>query len=175
MRKIVLIAIMLMVSVPMWSQQPAASTPASKEDVLKLLKVMRVNSQMTQMLKNMSDAFQTGAREGLLKQKPNATEKQLAALDKMMGSTFQDFSADELIAEIIPVYQRNLTSEEVNSLTTFYNSPAGQKILDKMPKLSQDAMQVGVEYGKKKMEAAMTRMEALAKEFEAEGDSKEKK
>ena len=170
-RKCLIIAIMLVLSVPVWSQD-ATSAAASKEEVMKLLKVMRVNSQMTQMLNNMSTVVQTGAREGFLKKKPNATEKQLAALDKMMGSTFQEFSADELIAEIIPVYQRNLTSEEVSSLVSFYNSPSGQKILDKMPKLTQDAMQVGVDYARKKMDAAMTRMEALSKDIETEEGSK---
>jgi hypothetical protein len=55
--------------------------------------------------------------------------------------------AEDLVNLIIPIYDRNFTDEEVKQLIIFYSSPVGKKILEKMPPIMQECMQVGKNWG----------------------------
>jgi len=55
---------------------------------------------------------------------------------------------NELIELLIPIYKKHLTESEIESIITFYESEAGQKMVNKFPSISQESMQVGAEWGK---------------------------
>jgi hypothetical protein len=58
-------------------------------------------------------------------------------------------TADELIALVIPIYERHFTHAEVKELIEFYQSPLGQKMLAKMPLVSTECIEAGAEWGRK--------------------------
>ena len=52
-----------------------------------------------------------------------------------------------MLEGIVAVYARNFTIEEMRQITAFYGQPVGQKLLDKMPVVAQESMDVGRQFG----------------------------
>ncbi len=56
-------------------------------------------------------------------------------------------SLDDLVEMLVPVYQKHLSQEDLNSLIAFYQTPAGKKYAEKTPLIMQESMQVGQQWG----------------------------
>ena len=80
---------------------------------------------------------------------PDATPEQLAKVDKFAESIFNDMPVDEMIEVMIPIYQKHLTKSDLDSISAFYVTPVGQKLLREQPAMTQEAMKAGGEIGKK--------------------------
>lgn len=79
-------------------------------------------------------------------------------------SFWNDFAkevrTDELVDLVVPVYDRNLTHDDVKELIRFYDSPTGRKFVAVLPRITQDSMAVGEEWGRKVAERAMQKLQA---------------
>lgn len=166
MRRIFLIAISLMsLAMVCGAQEPAAApaedaaTPKSavpaadqpsREQLVQLFEVMRIRSQMATMLKTVPQAVQQQLRseehsfEAKMPGDPTLTPEQKAAVDKVtakyMDAAFKLYPMDEMVDDLVVVYQRHLTKEDVDAITTFYKSPAGQHLLDSQPAMMKEMM-----------------------------------
>jgi len=58
-------------------------------------------------------------------------------------------SFNNLVELLVPIYKKHLSESEIDSIIAFYESEAGQKMVNKFPLISQESMQVGAEWGKK--------------------------
>lgn len=74
-------------------------------------------------------------------------------------SEFLKTSLDELTQMLVPVYNKYLTSEDLDGLISFYLSPAGAKYAKVTPFITQESMQVGQEWGMKLGQAFAEKME----------------
>ncbi|MGZ4778272.1 MAG: DUF2059 domain-containing protein, partial [Thermoanaerobaculia bacterium] len=72
----------------------------------------------------------------------------------------------ELIDLSIPIYQRNLSDDDLDELTRFFTSTAGRHFIEKQPAISEESMQAGQEWARKIVEPAL--MEVLAKKKQQE-------
>ena len=71
-------------------------------------------------------------------------EQQLPALSAALQKEFNDPKlVDEMYAEIVPLYSRHFTVDEMKAITEFYRTPAGKKALQAMPQLMMESMQIG--------------------------------
>lgn len=61
----------------------------------------------------------------------------------------KEVSGDELVDLVAPIYTKYFTPEELTQLLAFYNSPIGQKVVEKTPYIMQESMGVGREWGLK--------------------------
>src|SRR5208283_515348 len=50
------------------------------------------------------------------------------------------FPLDEMLNDMVPVSQRHFTKSDIDALTAFYSSPAGQKFLHEMPAVTAETM-----------------------------------
>lgn len=79
-------------------------------------------------------------------QKKKAIEKaakEIPAVAATFGATFRDPKLmDELLAEIVPLYARYFTAEELRQMAAFYKTPAGTKMMFLTPRISYEAMQI---------------------------------
>lgn len=141
----VLIATLVLLSswVSAACQQP--SDRASKEDVEELLRLTGARQQMQQMWEGMARQAATTAADAYHLQHPNASPQQLRKVAEVVGQSWQAsikvLSVDELIAAVIPVYQRHFTHSEIQSVIDFYRSPAGQRYLRELPAMMTESMQ----------------------------------
>jgi len=56
------------------------------------------------------------------------------------------------------VYARNFSTEDLIALGAFYKTPTGQRLLQKLPTVSQEIMLVGGKFGKSVAEDMQSRM-----------------
>ena len=112
--------------------QKAPETQKQK-DIRKLLKITgsgELGTQvMSQMIGNMKKAM------------PQVPEK-------FWSDFMKEVHTDELVDLIVPVYDRNLTQNDVTELIRFYESPTGKKFVSVLPKITQESMGVGEKWGR---------------------------
>jgi len=64
------------------------------------------------------------------------------------NSFWDEIDPEEFIDLMIPIYTRHLTTEDMRASISFYESAAGQKILDKTPAFMEESMKVGEQWGR---------------------------
>ncbi len=57
---------------------------------------------------------------------------------------------DEIIDELIPVYDRNFSAQELKAFIAFYSSAAGKKLIATIPLMMKDSVEVSVRYMQRK-------------------------
>ena len=109
---------------------------------------------MKQMTANMPAMMRKGA-EASIRNNPKLSEKEkadkLAEVDKMVPQAVAAVTkvledpklADEMMAEVVPLYARYFSPDEMKQLATFYRTPIGRKSLQVMPQLMGEGMQLG--------------------------------
>jgi hypothetical protein len=136
-----------------------APDAASKEDVKKLFDVMASREQMAQMMQQVFSQMRSLNREEIKKRHPDVTEADLAGMDRQSEELLKNFPLDEMLSDMIPVYQRHFNKTEIDALTVFYSSPAGQKYLHEMPAVTAETMRTVYPRLQKEIDAALKRAE----------------
>ncbi|HEX6809734.1 MAG TPA: DUF2059 domain-containing protein [Gemmatimonadaceae bacterium] len=54
----------------------------------------------------------------------------------------------QLVDSLVPIYSRHLTQQELDQLVQFYSTPLGQHLIDVMPQIAKESMEVGARWGK---------------------------
>ena len=54
---------------------------------------------------------------------------------------------NELVQKLVPVYSKHFTEQEIVDLLNFYNTSTGKKMIDKMPVILQESMEIGRKWG----------------------------
>jgi len=159
------------------AQSKAATTSdaPSREEVMKLLELMRAKRNMVVAMEGYLNAAKQGFRQTFTERFPDATPEQLALADAVWGEIFKDVSYDELLDRVVSIYERHLTKQDVAAMTAFYSSTAGQKLLNEMPAIMQESMQAGADYMSDKLKPALARVdEHMKKLMESMAASAEK-
>jgi hypothetical protein len=113
---------------------------------------------MVQMLEGMKAAQKRGAEEGFKHFIPDATPEQIAKVDAIADQALGDMPIDEMVAAIVPIYQKHLTKSDLEAVIIFYKSPAGQKILKEQPAMMAEGMQAGQDIMLKRLPAILDRL-----------------
>ncbi|MBF0570851.1 MAG: DUF2059 domain-containing protein [Candidatus Omnitrophica bacterium] len=61
---------------------------------------------------------------------------------------------DEIIERLLPIYDRNFTSEDLKAFIAFYESPAGKKLITTIPELMKESVKESVKYMEEKFPEA---------------------
>ena len=75
--------------------------------------------------------------------KPGVTDEQWAAVKKEVF----DVEVIELNKQLIPVYKKHFTQDEVKAIIAFYETPAGKKLAEKTPLITVESMQSAQAWG----------------------------
>jgi len=152
----------LTTSVPALAQTsaPAAAAvdPAAAQAVRELLDSMnyralvadgfkRMSAQMPQMMRSGAEAAVRGTpnlSDAERAKRMADVDKRLANVAPLMTQLFNDPTLiDDMVNEIVPLYARHFTADEMRQLAAFYRTPVGAKALEKMPQLMGESMQIG--------------------------------
>jgi hypothetical protein len=118
-----------------------APDAASREDIQKLFAVMNSPEQVHRMMEQMMAQMRSMNRAQIKKTRPNISDEELARLDQRSEDLIKNFPFDAMLDDMIPIYQRHFSKTDVNSMTSFYSSPTGQKFLREMPAVMAESMQ----------------------------------
>jgi uncharacterized protein len=58
-----------------------------------------------------------------------------------------DVEVNDLTKQLVPLYKKHFTHEDVKELISFYESPIGKKLTTKTPLLTQESMQLSQAWG----------------------------
>ena len=117
---------------------PAAAPGEAKADLA--LQVIELG-RMTKML----DLMRVQVREVMVKQMlANTCEAAKPSVEAIAtdfaDATFAELQADHFKIDVAAVYAESFDEDELKELIAFYQSPLGQKLLDRMPALMQKTM-----------------------------------
>ena len=156
-KSICTIALLLLSSAVAFAQ--TSDTPATREDILKLFDTMKIHDQMRLIMESVLKQQRAMIHEALKKRDPNVSEDELKHLDQFMSDVMKDTPVNELLDDMIPVYQKHLTKADVTAMDTFYASPTGQKLLREMPQMTAESMQAAKPHMQAMKEKVMNRTE----------------
>ena len=84
---------------------------------------------------------------------------EIPAVAKTFGATFRDPKLmDELMAEIVPLYARSFSAEELRQMAAFYRTPAGTKMLFLTPRLGRESLEISQKIVLPKIGAAIGKL-----------------
>jgi hypothetical protein len=98
-------------------------------------------------------------REQLKKRHPDLSDAELARRDRESEDLIKNFPMDEMLNDMIPIYQRHFTKSDIDALIAFYSSPAGQKFLHETPAVTAETMRAVYPRIEAVVDAAMKRSE----------------
>lgn len=64
-----------------------------------------------------------------------------------ISEEFMHTSIQDLVKMLIPIYAKNLSHEDILAMIAFYESEAGKRIAQKIPQISSESMQIGMNWG----------------------------
>jgi hypothetical protein len=127
------------------SQSPAAkplaasaANPAKEADIRRLL-------ELTGAKKNAQDfGQQIGEYLNSMLQKslPQGGEHNKQIGDTLVNTLTARLGSDEMIARLVPVYDKTFSADEVKGIVRFYESAVGQRLLAATPDLMEEANNV---------------------------------
>jgi len=128
---------------------PAAAQPAATptQDALaaarELVQVARAADQLKLILPSIIQALKPAVVQGRPEVERDFDAFAPALLDNMSARL------PEFADEIVLIYARNFTPGEMREMTTFYRTPVGQKLLEKLPTVTQESMRAGQAWGQR--------------------------
>jgi uncharacterized protein len=138
---------------------PSASTidPQKEARIRELMDVTGAKNLGRQLIDAGMEQFRGTVEES---QPNNPRAKQF--VDAFVARFQKHFDPNSLNEQIIPIYDKYLSAEDVKGLLDYYHSPLGQRMLKAMPEVTRESQAAGFALGQK---AAQETMEELKAEF----------
>ncbi len=76
----------------------------------------------------------------------------------------REINPDDLVRMVVPVYEQNLSREDIQALIKFYESPAGKRFVAVLPKITQQSMEAGQKWGGELGQRVMKKLQAVESE-----------
>jgi hypothetical protein len=143
-------------------QAPGNDVPATKEDILNLFAAMDTQEQVRQVMNQVMAQSRAMSREAIKRRHPSITQEELTQMDKESEEIARNFPVNELIEDMVPVYQKHLSKADVDAMIGFYSSPTGKKLLHEMPAITAEGMQAVYPRLQKNMDDILRRMDEKA-------------
>ncbi|MEP6908219.1 MAG: DUF2059 domain-containing protein [Pseudoxanthomonas sp.] len=120
----------------------ALAAPPSDADIERLLKASRAESMLNAILPQMEEMQRQQFAQ--ITAGKDLTAEQKTEVDRIQARTSEivrkTLAWDQMRPLYVDVYKKTFTSEDVKSISKFYESPAGRNLLDKTPALMQNLM-----------------------------------
>ncbi len=121
---------------------------------------------MMDIQKNMEQSFEMikqmqAAQLQQVEVPPEKAEKVQSMTEQIMDMIAEEMSWDKLKDDYISIYVSTFTEEELKGIIEFYETPIGQKFIEKTPELMERSMEVS----QKQMVTLMPKIQAMTKEM----------
>src|SRR6202042_114412 len=140
-RRLLIVACLLLLSAPATRAQ--APTPDAMAAARSLVNTMKLADQYKALL----PAILLSLKPALTQDRPEI-EQDYDAMLPMIADAFTPYYTS-MIDGIATVYANNFTAAELRDIEAFYRQPVGQKLLEKIPAIGQQAPPVGQETRRK--------------------------
>ena len=148
MRTLILSFVMLFLSLAL-EVRSGEIAPEKQKAIEKMLRITGTEKLMEQMKTQLMTSFRS-SRTGVPEEFWTEFEKKL--------------DMRRLLEEIIPLYDKYYTLEELRAVNDFYESTVGKKVLSTLPQIMQESMKIGQEWGRRVGEQAAAEAERELKQ-----------
>lgn len=131
---------LLMLSFPFWSI--GQNTPKEKK-VVELVKVMGGGDIAKQVMGSLITSFKTVYTE---------------VPEEFWDDFVKEVDSREIENMLVPIYLKYYSEKELDDMIAFYKSPTGKKMIESMPGVMQESMEVGKAWGAKLAERVMYKL-----------------
>lgn len=151
----------------------AQNVPPSDESVRHLLDLEHKHLVLDEAMSNLDDFMQKGMEQALQAEGPALNAQQQQIIDQYRTDTVSvikdELAWSKVEPEMVSAYVKTFSQKEVNDLVTFYSSPSGQSVANKLPLVSrqmtadlQQRMLPLIQKIKQAQRDMMTRLKAAA-------------
>ncbi|MGV8959837.1 MAG: DUF2059 domain-containing protein [Stenotrophomonas sp.] len=133
---------LLLVALAITSTAPVLAATPTDGDINRLLAASRAQTMLDTMLPQMEAMQQQQIARFAAQQSLNGQQQaQLQRIQQSISQTLrQALSWPQMRAMYVDAYRQSFSKEDVLAMAEFYESPAGQSLLDKTPALMQNLM-----------------------------------
>ncbi|HYM41340.1 MAG TPA: DUF2059 domain-containing protein [Steroidobacteraceae bacterium] len=122
----------------------AADARPTEQSVKHLFEVMHTSHLIDGALSTMDSTMRTALDQAMGGQKLNAGQQKIRddMQAKLIAMMKEELNWSSLEPVMLEAYRSNYSQSDVDALTKFYASPAGQSVADKMPLVNQQTSQL---------------------------------
>lgn len=124
---------------------PAKASPEQEKEIRRMMEITGMTKLMNQVVGQMIASFQANW--------PNVPAETWNELQK-------ELRAEDVIELLVPLYAKYYTAEDLRAINDFYATPAGKRLLEKMPQLTQESMAIGNRWGQEAAARVTKRLES---------------
>ncbi len=114
-------------------QANSSIDPAKETDIRSLMELVGARD----LVQDGANTAIEQSREKLLATVPK-NDKGQAFVNAFAASYHNKFDVDQVTDQLVAVYDKHFTEDEIKALLQFYGSPLGQKVAAEMPKISRE-------------------------------------
>jgi hypothetical protein len=137
------------------SAQAKPIDPVKDSDIRSLMELIGAHDQVQDAVNNSSEQF----KEKLLATVPN-NDKGQAFVTSFVESYQKKFDVDQLTEQVLAIYDKHYTDDEIKTLLQFYGSPVGQKFAAETPKIVREIQAASRTTGAKAAKEALQALKA---------------
>ncbi len=113
---------------------------------MKFMEVMQTRSRLQSSLQTQREEVGTRVHNMFRKALPDATPAEKAKFENIvanaLGDVFANYPIEDVLRDMIPIYQSHFSESDLNQIVAFYSSPVGQKVLRGMPAMFAQLLRV---------------------------------
>jgi len=136
----------------------AADEPASRDDVILLLRTMHSHDMVRRTMQVQASSMQKLFHDTMLRETGKVPPDFDARFKKAMADMINGMPTDEIVQAMIPAYQKHFSHGDIEAMNTFYSSPVGQKVLQELPDVMRDGMDAALPLLSKYLSGAQDKM-----------------
>jgi uncharacterized protein len=118
--------------------------PVKEADIRALLELVGARDMVQEGVTSSSEQY----REKLMATVPN-NEKGQAFVNAFVTSYEKKFDTEQVTEQLVGIYDKHFSEDEIKGLLQFYGSPLGQKVAAETPKISHEIQTAARAAGKK--------------------------
>ena len=135
----------------------AATSEERRRDIRRLLQTMGAGELGVQMLQQLLPDMRRLLNEVL--KEFSETQKQ-TAVRIMEEEMMKTFTAERMVEEIIPIYEKHLSGDEIKAILAFFESPTGRKYISVQPQILRESSDVAEKLSAETLERVQKRLVA---------------
>ena len=87
----------------------------------------------------MKEQMKIGALQAFREKVENPSPEQINSVNAIVDDEFKKIGMEDLIKDVVPIYQKHLSRSDVEAVIRFYPSPVGQKIRREQPAMARES------------------------------------
>ena len=107
--------------------------PQKDSDIRSLLELIGARDMIQEAANNSSEQY----RQKLISLAPN-DDKAQDSVNSYLAAFQKQYDTDAIADQLVAIYDKHYTDEEIKGMLQFFGSPLGQKVAAEMPKISKE-------------------------------------